>query len=50
MLARSAGDFLVGKQWFNILFECFSRHLGFGKHGELGRVKEGEEGGGEGGG
>ena len=31
-------------------FECYSRHLGFAKHGELGRVKEGEEGGGVGGG
>ena len=28
--------------------QVFSRHLGFAKHGELGRVKEGEEGGGEG--
>ena len=28
------------------LFRVLSRHLGFAKRGELGRVKEGEEGGG----
>ena len=28
------------------LLRVFSRHLGFAKRGELGRVKEGEEGGG----
>ena len=27
------------------LLRVFSRHLGFAKRGELGRVKEGEEGG-----
>ena len=30
------------------LLRVFSRHLGFAKRGELGRVKEGEEGGGVG--
>ena len=30
------------------LLRVLSRHLGFAKRGELGRVKEGEEGGGVG--
>ena len=48
-LSCSAFNFLGGRSMV-YLVRVLSRHLGFAKRGELGRVKEGEEGGNEGGG